>query len=1052
MYEFLHNLFASEQPVLQKFNVTDPTAVGEGVRSITLAYTPSNEDSPTSVVSLYWSDSKIKVYEKQFRDETQAQKLFGAMKGDLDEAARLTKEEKGDAASSLVRSLLKRYDVYTDELVDPVPDPVTTSNADLKKSKIQNPLVNKTAKVVMQNLFFETPQELMDYQNKMKGKTTGKPESKPLGDFKDDLPPLDDELSPEKSEDGLAPGSLSYEDFEKEEADEQKLLTKRIEREVKDQVRSALDRKIASTFDAADDELIDAMRNKGRTWEEIKEYFIKSLKYDKDSVAAYVDAMREAETGVPQTNAPHPEKPSAPKPPENLVSPETHDKLIDEVSPKPEEEHEIEKQDMALSEIAKQDTEIKKVAEEPLETIPKPHPGMGQDWEFLPKTNETSDDLKEDPAMTQEQGDESDPVFAEAVKPGDNVYVMANYETGEEGFRGTIVSVYKQQGDEWAVIDAGHSDLKEVPMRMVKKADFGGLVNFLRVRKQARLRVQDEFARRKASSELKSITSEIKSLEEAIEKEADSSVVMPMYYLITDKDILTYANGSIYANKIKQGQMSDQDWQTLVKETGRWMPHVGREKVSQHFPMDAEWKFDPEQIAHIKNMFQNLPAQSSLKTESKLPPKKQKELDALVQKAVVGYQIPIMEMSKVYQAAEAAYMSGQDVTQAVHALLDKIAPKAASQDASKKADYGRPMGIKDLENGSFAVVHTDTGAELAMFDSVKEAKEYIRKHSSLDKTSKEHKLVVKSLDDAQAECSAGDWHMSATGPRTREEIQDQFNKHVAQHKEAAKKLKCPKCGKSESVTPAHDNKLNKCDACHYSFDNESAPNYKEAAPGDAPKAPVDPKAPVVEPVKLDVHKKAPPGMREEDPVPATPEVTEAYNDVRDVLHKIELIERGAQDMLAKVSAQIKEFEEQSGKGALIAQQKAALEKLFSVITPLKAKVVEVEDSLIQVTHEKEKEVKDWTTAKQLKMVKEKFPEVEKYLESALNGLQSGAREIEKRRMVMFPKSSLSRFDKTAGLEEILKGVWDSLAAAFQAVSSIVPTEPAPESTPAPEAI
>ena len=1013
MYEFLRNLFASEQPVLQKFNVVDPTAVGDNIRSLTLAYTPSTTDSPTSVVSLYWSDSQNKVYEKQFQDESQAQKLFGAMQGDLEQAARLSKEEKTEAASSLVNSLLKRYDVYTDEIVDPSPKPVTTTNADLKLSKVQNPLLNKNAKVVMQNLFFETPEELMSYQEKLKGK--GKPgkEAPQVGDFKDDLKPLDDkmplgdELTDELGDDGLAPSSLSYDEYEKGQADEQKSLTKRIEREVKDQVKSALERKIASTFDESDDALIDAMRAKGRTWEEIKKYFIKELEYDDDSVAAYIDALREAEHGGPTAPLTPPKKeepmPSAPKPSDELVSPETHDKLLKELDePITEEPKEIEKQDMMMTEIAKQDTEIKKIAEEPLETIPKSNPGQGGDYDFLPQADDMSDDMVEDPAPAPESGEIGDAVFAEKVAPGDRVYVMADYETGEQGYEGTLVSMYKQAGDEWAVIDAGNSQITEVPLRMVKKAAFGHLVKFLKVRKAARLAKEAAAKKRNteldrmvqeavygwqinimdlskvyavaegayragkdvklavtellkmiakpsdvpaapgnppmptASDELKSITAELKALEVELQKEADSSVIMPMEYAITDKDVLAYANGSIYAKKIQANDMTDEDWKILIKETGRWMPHVGAEKVRSHYSMDAKYQFDDSQIAKIKAMFQTLPAQSSLK--------------------------------------EAGHGEGD-----CPRCGTNIKPSKEMCDTCKKnvkEDSQKTAAPTDLIYHLLQTTDTKGNHRLQ--------KTWCGKDSMMPYT----EIVPENT-----------W---------------------------------------QQVPP-----VQKCTECDKSYQSSA---LKTAAPGDAPKAPVaDPKAPIVEPVKLDVHKKAPPGMREQDPTPATPEVSQAYNEVKDVMHKLELIERSTQGMLAKVSEEIKKFEQDSNKSALIAQNKAALEKLFSVIAPMKAKVVEVEDSLINVINEKTKEVKDWTTAKQLNMVLEKFPEAVKYLENALNGLQSGAKEIEKRRMVMFPKSSkLSSFDKRASFEDMLKMVTDNLNAAFQAISAVLPeVAPAP---------
>lgn len=79
---------------------------------------------------------------------------------------------------------------------------------------------------------------------------------------------------------------------------------------------------------------------------------------------------------------------------------------------------------------------------------------------------------------------------------------------------------------------------------------------------------------------------------------------------------------------------------------------------------------------------------AGIELESKLPKPQQKELNSLIQKAVYGYQINIMDMSKVYQAGEAAFISGQDVTAAVHAFLDSmVATGKAMKTAALKRYY-----------------------------------------------------------------------------------------------------------------------------------------------------------------------------------------------------------------------------------------------------------------------------------------------------------------------------------------------------------------------------
>lgn len=57
-----------------------------------------------------------------------------------------------------------------------------------------------------------------------------------------------------------------------------------------------------------------------------------------------------------------------------------------------------------------------------------------------------------------------------------------------------------------------------------------------------------------------------------------------------------------------------------------------------------------------------------------------------VQRAVTGYQIPIMDISKVYRAAEAAFDSGKNVTEAVHATLEALGVKK-NEDEKENAAF-----------------------------------------------------------------------------------------------------------------------------------------------------------------------------------------------------------------------------------------------------------------------------------------------------------------------------------------------------------------------------
>lgn len=365
MFQWVRSLFSAITNAQSEFPIVDPTAVGDNkVRNISLAYLPSEEED-TAKISMYWTDSQEKVFEKDFDTNEEAQEVLSSLTKDLQEAAQLTKENKLDIATNLVKSLLAKYSINTGEIVQQDDVPFTMTNASLdKEAKAQ-------VKNVFQTITFDSPEELMQYQEKMKSLQPQKAETSPLDSLEKAPDELGDELPADDDE--VGPPSLSYEDAEKQDAEQQKNITKRIEQEVKEQINSQLEQKIATSFSEKDEKFVDGMKAVGRTWEEIRDYMIKELKYDKDSVAAYIDQKKAKEDGVAPKHKDETPAPEAPKPPHELVSPETHDKLLDEITP----EKEIDKKDETpieetpkedvkeIEEISQQDvTEIRKVAKE----------------------------------------------------------------------------------------------------------------------------------------------------------------------------------------------------------------------------------------------------------------------------------------------------------------------------------------------------------------------------------------------------------------------------------------------------------------------------------------------------------------------------------------------------------------------------------------------------------------------------------------------------------------------------------------------------------------
>ena len=359
-----------------KFSVADDTAVGANpVRSISLDAVPVNNDV---LISLSW-DGGEKLFEKTL-SEQEASHQFDLISTDLAEVAALTKQGEYDSAKALMKKLGQKYAENTGDIVDTNLPKLHNTQASTEDSRIW-----KQAKITMQNLWFSTNDELLEYQQKQKG-------AKP-GNDQDHIPLWDKtkkEKSPEDMDKGLAPASLSYEDVENQKEREHEDMQKHIDDKIKTELESALQEKAASVFGPDQIELVKVLKKNGRNWDEIKKILIKDFNFDKDSVNIFIDEQRESmdPTGIdvePVKEEPKgPEEKSPLTPPEELVSPETHDKLLqnhedkkkDEspletkepsFSPKdvmdiPEDE-EIEEQSSLVSEIARADNDdIHKVA------------------------------------------------------------------------------------------------------------------------------------------------------------------------------------------------------------------------------------------------------------------------------------------------------------------------------------------------------------------------------------------------------------------------------------------------------------------------------------------------------------------------------------------------------------------------------------------------------------------------------------------------------------------------------------------------------------------
>jgi hypothetical protein len=569
---WFRNLTAfDESPVEQSFSIVDPTAAQkDGLSTVVLSVSPSDGTSPT-IVSLRFDPSGVKLFEKKYQHDEDAKTEMSAMAQDLNEAASLSKEGKVEEAKKLAEALFEKYKRHSEPLVNEQPTPTmtqasqeplqykgfklkkledgtwqasqnelafTADSIDSVKAKVDNMLrkvygkkLAKSAGITMQNLFFDTVEEAMDFQKKTKelqgpeGSEEGKPLWEQMGSEEQVAP--SNETAPEEDNE-LAPPSLSFDRIEKEKAKTDKDIGKRIKEQVKTEVESALEQKSASVFGPDQEELVEALRKNGRNWDEIKKIFVKELSYNEDDTAVFLDSIRQKEEGgMPEG------LPMSPKPPEDLVSPETHDKLVKEVIDKSEPKPEP----LPLAdEIARADNaEIRKVAAVPPTSLkegdkvyvdtdnaewgrvvgpatilenPMPYKTdilvnvesvradilvPYQDiFKHASLKKQAINPLQEPPAVGQNPGQpmaapveeaptfdspvppsqdtNPEPEFLEAPQAGDRVYVMGDYETGQDGYEGTMVSDYTSRGDEYAVIAKDDGENAEVALHRVVKA------------------------------------------------------------------------------------------------------------------------------------------------------------------------------------------------------------------------------------------------------------------------------------------------------------------------------------------------------------------------------------------------------------------------------------------------------------------------------------------------------------------------------------------------------------------------------------------------------
>lgn len=1029
---WFRSLLASDGPQKAQFNVADPTAVGDTIRAITIALAPGDDISPISDVSVYWTDSQQKVFEKKFQNDNDATSVMESMKHDLSEAEKLTTDKRMPEATALMKSLLQTYQAHSDQIAETNNPVVTTTEASLTKeakAKVKN---------VFQTIEFDNPQDLIEYQEKMKAMSPQKSDTA--------LPGMQQPGAAPEGENQDLPGSVSYKDLAKQEKDQAKDVSKRIETEVKEQVKSQMDKKVATLFTEKDAELVHAMRGVGRTWEEVRDYMEKTLKYEKASVAAYLDEMKTKEDGDPKPEFEAPkEKPEdlkGPKPsPEELTPPSVHDKLLDEVKPKEEvvppapkpEDVEIPKMESSVKEIAKVETaEIKKVALDPEDA-----PGAASKPGAPPIPPEGEEPAAEAPAPGPAKPDLA-PFVDGSPKPGDHVYASHDYENPNSGgFEGTLVSTYKEKGGEMAVVqdDATHQ-LEEVPLHRVTKAKQSD-----KIVKNAG--IDPKFFEAPLEREVKlpgkkNFLLELIAAEDEQYKPEDPTTFSTINWLRQSPDtrqkVQALANASRDVNDFAF---------KLNDEFGDENPATNWVEVANQMMADFMPDKAPESTGPAMDDGITPPPEAPKPVEDELGIKvldPKTRIDQILDK-----------MNNTQDPAKKELLKN---------MIDRMKSAQAFRQLNKKADYS------DWSNKETFEVDQNLTEDEKHLNMVKQ---WANESPDANALAEKLRTTLPTLPGAP-DLSKVNWDELADllwkefnvkqapklDPSTTQEtitaptqvavdpspvasLADLKSELLKIQADVAEmEVKCPKCGENiwdyagGGMTGA---KLNKCWNCGTAFDSPEAEAAVKTAADPIPGVPVE------RPTQWKDNKVAPPGTDREMAQPMSAELEAAVKLVDADIAKIGEMENRLAQAKADYQKIDKGIRDQYTEPALRTGYQANIEKVATMLAATKQQLVEYGSSLIRFIEQVTKNPAKVTDTQKLEMVLKKFPEATAYLDKAVAKLEKVNEEIaipqHEKKIVRFPK--LSRLDVKADVGDSISALLDGVIADLQAFMNALGT-------------
>lgn len=267
-------------------NIFDSKAEGDHIRSAALdLYGTENG----ALLELTWHPSSYKMFSKEYTSLQDAQNVFNEIKAKMLDINKQILEGEMEGAEQASKALLEELASMSNEpLQQSTNQPVTQTQAgkkELIQISILIPALNKEAKATVQNIFFSDVQELLQWQEAQKAaqpKPEGLPGTMP-GGTSSTLPPMGDPNAKGPLVDTPAKPSA---------------LEQMVDQRVEEKIESSLDAKARAVFENVHAETVKVLRQLGRSWEEIKDFFNRYLKYDWDDIDVYLDQFIKAENGL----------------------------------------------------------------------------------------------------------------------------------------------------------------------------------------------------------------------------------------------------------------------------------------------------------------------------------------------------------------------------------------------------------------------------------------------------------------------------------------------------------------------------------------------------------------------------------------------------------------------------------------------------------------------------------------------------------------------------------------------------------------------------------